>query len=532
MTRVRRAGLLLGCWLLLALGYTGYVGFDERRELASALRTGSAALLGVVSQRADQHDAHLTALSALALTDAPSLDMLFAEVASAIRTFYPRVAAIDLVPVRPERDAALTTREAGASPYARPLRALVATIAAPTVIRPPGAPPGRYLLVKRVPSDPGLPARFALALEIDAGLLLRTDDAFWRGANVGVTLALPGGDVLLETGAAIPAAPGRSGRPGRFRRVGRPEPLRVAATLGSRTQPLSLTALLQPRPADLLPVTRVIGGLVALLSLSVAAWAIGALLRRARVAELRARVGEHDARLSHAGRINALGEMASGIAHELTQPLTALLSQSQASLRLLDRDPLDGAVLGDALRANVMQARRAAAILARLRTWTRPSSDRREPVDVDACLGNVALLLDAEAKRAEVDLVLELCGRTPCIAGDAVALEQVVFNLVRNGMDAMAGQHSTRRVRMVSEILGMRVVVSVIDSGPGIDPSMTDRLFEPFASGKPGGMGLGLALCERIVERMDGEIEIRDAPRGGVVARLDFPCAGAPRDGA
>ena len=226
-------------------------------------------------------------------------------------------------------------------------------------------------------------------------------------------------------------------------------------------------------------------------------------------------------RLGSIKRTNALGEIASGIAHELTQPLTAILSQSQAGVHLLARGEKSMESVTEILQANVAQSKRAGDILSRLRDWTRQKPAVMKLQRLNECMHNVALLLGAEAQRLSIDLSVKADAADPTVMGDAVEIEQVIFNLVRNAMEALERDNSSeRRIQMTSSVSAQHVIVEVLDNGPGIAAEMRERLFEPFITGKENGMGLGLALCERIVERMNGRIEIGIAEGGGVSARV------------
>lgn len=141
-------------------------------------------------------------------------------------------------------------------------------------------------------------------------------------------------------------------------------------------------------------------------------------------------------------------------------------------------------------------------------------------------MGNVASLLKPDAQRLRIDLSMQADPSNPAVLGDAVEIEQVIFNLTRNAMEALErdGQWE-RRIQLASAMSGSDAILDVTDTGPGIPTAMRGRLFEPFATGKQDGMGLGLVLCERIVERFGGRIEIGDGDQGGVRARVVLPLA-------
>ena len=365
--------------------------------------------------------------------------------------------------------------------------------------------PGRYLQVKRSPNT--AEARFALAMEVDGTALMDASGAYWARPSVRWSLLLPDGTPLAGAG-----------------RLSSPD---FEKSLGSQSQPLVFQAELSPRLTDLLPIGR-LAAISVLTSLGYLGLVLGlGQYARARRAERQAYLSAQEARLAHASRVNTLGEMASGIAHELTQPLTAILSQAQAGRHLSRRG--DIAALEPALQGIADQAKRASAILERLRDWTLPAKDAGRICELDAALQNVQLLLQPEAARRGVALRFANVSPTVGIRGDQVELEQIVFNLVRNALEAASGQPGGAVSVDVGQA-GDDVLVDVSDTGPGVAPDLRDRLFEPFVTGRPGGTGLGLALCQRLAERMGGEVQlVRPQP---ALFRLRLPVHVIAVDGA
>jgi signal transduction histidine kinase len=197
-----------------------------------------------------------------------------------------------------------------------------------------------------------------------------------------------------------------------------------------------------------------------------------------------------------------MGEMASGMAHELAQPLTAILSQAQAGRHLARRGDVER--LGTVLDDTVTQAQRAADILDRLRRWSKPNRAPSKPCALHDAAQTVERLLALEAKSRGATITLSLHDAPLMIDANPVELEQVVFNLVRNALDAS----NVAQVTIRTDIVGNAAVLDVIDNGPGVPEEIRPRIFEPFVTGKPDGTGLGLALCQRLVEEMGGEIEL------------------------
>ena len=143
---------------------------------------------------------------------------------------------------------------------------------------------------------------------------------------------------------------------------------------------------------------------------------------------------------------------------------------------------------------------------------------------MNRCIENVVFLLGPDSRRQGIDVTVQTDSAEPQVLGDSVEIEQVLFNLVRNALEALEpASTGMKTIHVTSLISGQQVILSVTDNGPGIDPEMRERLFEPFATGKEKGMGLGLVLCERIVERMDGDIDIHNTLDGGVTARIRLP---------
>lgn len=235
-----------------------------------------------------------------------------------------------------------------------------------------------------------------------------------------------------------------------------------------------------------------------------------------------ARLSALDSRLAHAARVNAMGEMASGLTHELTQPLTAILAQAQAGRRLLARG--DGDRLASVLEDTVTQARRASAILERFRNWSRPQAAPVQAFDLRAALRNVAALLDAQARAQDVAMAFDLPADPVPLRADPVEMEQVGFNLLRNALEALRDRPAGQ-VRVTLRADAGKAVLTVRDNGPGIAPDLRARLFTPFTTTRPNGTGLGLALSQRLVERAGGEIALEDATEG-TGFRITLPLAG------
>jgi len=228
------------------------------------------------------------------------------------------------------------------------------------------------------------------------------------------------------------------------------------------------------------------------------------------------------AELAHMDRVTMTGTLTAAIAHEINQPLAAVLSNAQAALRLLRQKSPDLDEVREALCDIVSDDKRAAEVIRRLRTLLKKESTNPEPVDVNAVAAEVISLVHSEAVMRNVSLTTDLTEDTPRVVGDRVQVQQVILNLLINAMDAVRGQSpGDRRVILASRRQGNDALeISVTDSGPGVDPNDMERIFDPFHTTKSGGMGMGLAICRSIVEKHGGRLWAENAPGGG--ARLSF----------
>lgn len=246
--------------------------------------------------------------------------------------------------------------------------------------------------------------------------------------------------------------------------------------------------------------------------------------QRQRVARRRA---EELLRLGQVARLNSLGELSAGLAHELNQPLTAVLANTQAAKRLLDDDPPDLATVRSAMSQAVEQARRAADVVGRLRrVIERPDTggDARPLVLQDVVRNALHLLAPEFAKRGIVPQ-FDAAAQAPVrVQAEAVALEQIVHNLLMNALQALdVVPVAERRVTVSVVRNGSEGVLAVTDTGRGIAPEALPRLFEPFFSTREGGLGLGLSLSETLASGMGGSLSATHAPPRGARFTLLLP---------
>lgn len=262
-------------------------------------------------------------------------------------------------------------------------------------------------------------------------------------------------------------------------------------------------------------------------------WAVASALLVAGAAawqrsRAEARRQQEQARLATMARLGTLGEMAAGIAHELNQPLTAILAQTRAAQRLLD-DEDERPAVRHALLASAEQAKRAADIISRMRALVQPRSPaRREALDPDALVASLLFLREAELARQGIRLAWNNASPGARPLADRVALEQILHNLVQNAADALAGTDGTRMIQLEGRADGDAYRFTISDTGPGIAADALPRLFAPFYTTRAQGMGLGLALCETLAGSMDGRIAARNLKPSGACFTLTLPCAKAP----
>lgn len=242
-----------------------------------------------------------------------------------------------------------------------------------------------------------------------------------------------------------------------------------------------------------------------------------------RDAETRERV--HQSALAHASRLTLAGEMASALAHELNQPLTAIAAYARGCLRLMRNS--DSEVLKEGIGEVVQQAERAADVIARLRDFVRTGALQRTVVDVGELAGCALALVRRDAEQNRIALRADVPPGLPPVLIDRIHIEQVILNLVRNAMDATLLSASTRRTVTLRARAthGQAVEITIADSGPGVPDDVAGRLFHPFVTTKPGGMGLGLSISHSVVEAHGGQLRLVSNSRAGAVFGFDLPVA-------
>jgi signal transduction histidine kinase len=256
----------------------------------------------------------------------------------------------------------------------------------------------------------------------------------------------------------------------------------------------------------------------------------GAVVSIADVTEhrrLEAEALQRRSELEHFGRVATLGELSAAIAHELNQPLTGIVANAQASQRFLERGAAEQPEVADGLADIVSDARRAGEVIRRLRELLRKGSVEVAPLDLNGVVEEVVNLTASDVQLRGAILEVELGDGLPRVAADRVHLQQVLINLILNGLDAMVETPADRRrLRVRTGALDdRRLWLAVEDSGCGIPEEVLDRLFEPFLTTKPEGMGMGLSIVRSVVERHGGEVTGANNPGGGATFRVSLPAA-------
>lgn len=477
-SRLRRHGLLLACGLLLALAGSAALVLAELGQQREAFDTQARIVHRLLSQGAASNDAVLATLALL--QPSPANDAI-----ERLQAIYPQLVAIQ-------------QRSAGRD-WTLPSLAIAeerSRAARHAVMADAQLAGGRYWLVQAAE-----PASFALRIDLAASV----PGAEWP-------LRRDSGDTRVELSLGeqryvVQQAADGQGWGTRFT---------ASKALAAESQPLVVSLSRRVTPAQWPWMWIALWWLLtAGLLAAFAAW------RTQRRARARA---EELLRLGQVGRLNAMGELAAGLAHELNQPLTAVLANTQAAGRLLEDDPpaIDDARA--AMSQAAQQARRASDVVRRLRRGLeRPDPGAPRAVDLRDAVRSALELLEPEFTRR---------GVVPRVQSDAdvrvraepVALEQILHNLLMNALQALDQVPAAERSLSVSlSREGGSGVLTVRDSGPGVPPELLPRIFEPFVSTRSDGLGLGLSLCESLAGAMGGSIAAQPLPPRGASFRLTLP---------
>lgn len=266
------------------------------------------------------------------------------------------------------------------------------------------------------------------------------------------------------------------------------------------------------------------------------------VLVRRRTAELELEIAEREKAQREAdrhreerdqfSRLGILGEMASNIAHELNQPLAAIVNYARGMARMLDGGHADAVLLADGAQAIAVQAERAGAIIQRIRGFVRRRDARRERLNVNDVVADTLGFFEGMAGRRGIALHVHLAEDLPAVMADRGEIQQVLLNLLQNAVDAMVGHDGAAEGITVRTSVGAdgMVKVAVRDAGPGLDADAERRLFEPFFTTKKDGLGLGLSICRTIVESHGGRLWATANPRRGLTLRFTLPVLEEPAD--
>ena len=231
--------------------------------------------------------------------------------------------------------------------------------------------------------------------------------------------------------------------------------------------------------------------------------------------------------LAHVDRLNTLGEMAAGIAHEINQPLTAISMYAQTGMRLLRKDNLNRGRLGEALDKLSQQAHRAGAVIERMQEMTKQRDSHQESTNCAALVKEIHKLAEVEAHLRNFVIVLRLDNNLPVVKCDPIQIQQVILNLLRNGMESMKSNHCPFGSKIVLQIDAVKsgVKISIIDLGQGISRQLAKQLFQPFASTKESGMGLGLSISSSIIDAHGGKLAFENNKKQGTTFYFTLPRA-------
>lgn len=481
-SHTHRYGLLTLAWGLLCALLVGLQWWQAHAQQQQAQAQLGQSLQRQMLEKVAQHKAHLTALTAVAALQSPDASSALQHVVRSIEAIYPRIQEVQLVTSgHPATGSCLNPAVTQAAAALQ----LKASTSLPDTLYP-----GHYIFIKKIATPAGW-----LCVRIDSAHLL---DHNTLPSDMGLRIQ------LKQQSLFEPAAPFRQSQPfAEFTLNGYDQPLHVQ--LLARPQ-----GLFQPLSWGMLLISALISA-----ALVAAVYLVWSSRLQSKQHQQQARQLANEAQLAHASRVNSMGEMASGIAHELAQPVTALLSQSQAALRAHERGKPD--LLAAALQANVREARCAGAILERMRSYVSNAPSQPHRLELGQAVSQALLLLEGPARQAQVALHWQ-APQPPCwVLADPVALEQVLHNLVRNALDALGSSPPASGSASIVITLGQGdtlALLQVQDNGPGVDAETAQRIFEPFFTTKSEGMGLGLPLCATLMERMGGQLQYVPGPGG------------------
>jgi PAS domain S-box-containing protein len=254
---------------------------------------------------------------------------------------------------------------------------------------------------------------------------------------------------------------------------------------------------------------------------------VGALMDVTETRLAQAQLEQARANLAQVARVTTLGQLTASIGHEVNQPLAAIVTNGEAALRFLRRDPPELDEVRAALTGMIAEGRRASEIVKRIRSMVQKTMPVAVPVDINDLLADCAALVQREVAAGRVALQLEFTPGLPKVLVDAVQLQQVVINLMINAVQAMGDIEGRTRKLVVRSCPGQSstVTVAVADTGPGFAADTAAHLFDAFYTTKPDGMGMGLSICRTIVEAHHGHISAVGVPGQGATFTFTLPAA-------
>lgn len=251
----------------------------------------------------------------------------------------------------------------------------------------------------------------------------------------------------------------------------------------------------------------------------------------AELSAARARETAERVAFAQATRLTTMGEMAASIAHEVNQPLAAIVANANAGLRWLSHAAPDLSKVQAVLQRVVRDGHRASEVVGSVRALIKRDVQQKAPLDINVLIKDVVALLQTDIESEQLSLELELSTPAGSVVADRVQLQQVILNLLTNAIEAMRGFNARPRALAIRTSHGDSdsVCVAVEDSGPGIDAKDRDRIFDPFFTTKPRGMGLGLSICRSIIEAHGGRLRATPGHPGGTVLEFTLPAYHASR---
>ena len=244
-----------------------------------------------------------------------------------------------------------------------------------------------------------------------------------------------------------------------------------------------------------------------------------------RVTERTAALMKTEAELARLSRVLSMGELTASIAHEIRQPLTAVLTHSHACVEWLSANPPNLEKTRHTVNRIIQDGARAGAVLSRMRDMFKNEPPTKEWLDMNEVIHDLMLLLRMEAQRHSVGLQTDLASGLPKLKGDRIQLQQVVLNLMMNGMDAMSEAHSSGKDLIVHTRKqgANEIAVLVEDCGMGLNPEISQKIFDPFFTTKPHGIGMGLSISRSIIESHEGRLWATPRPEGGTIFQFVVP---------